>query len=344
MRTILFSFVFGSAIACGEALQKNTPATAPNEALAQETLAADTQPTAIAISQKEEVEAPLPPPSPDLAPGKPAPAPKGNSSTKKAAPAAKPAPAQPEQVLPAKPAPVLQIEEATAPPTAPVMERPAEVAAPQPPSHEPWDKLLGQHVGTDGKVNYKGLKNDKAKLDAYLLALQNNPPQDGWTRNETMAFWINAYNAFTVKMILDNYPLTSIMKLDGGKPWDKKWIKLGSKTYSLNNIENDILRPHYREARIHFAVNCAAKSCPPLLNKAWTADNLESNFDKQARAFVNNPKFNTISANRVKVSKIFEWYAADFGNLIEFLNKFSTTRISPNAKVEYVEYDWGLNE
>ena len=159
-----------------------------------------------------------------------------------------------------------------------------------------------------------------------------------------MAFWINAYNAFTVKLIVDNYPVASITKLDGGKPWDRKWIKIGDKTYSLNNIENDILRPQFKDARIHFAVNCAAQSCPPLLNKAWTADNLESNFEKQAKAFVNNPKFNTISAKNVKVSKIFDWYKADFGNLIDFLNKYASTNINGNAKVEYVEYDWALNE
>lgn len=214
---------------------------------------------------------------------------------------------------------------------------------PAPPSHETWNQLLSKYVSSTGKVNYSGIKNDIAKLDAYLSILKKNPPQDDWSRSEKMAFWINAYNAFTVKLIVDNYPVSSITSLHGGKPWDVKWIKIGGKTYSLNNIENDILRPKYKDARIHFAVNCAAKSCPPLLNRAWTANNLELNFEQQAKAFVNNSDFNSISTKKVQVSKIFEWYAADFGNLIEYLNRYSETEIKPNAKVEFKEYDWALN-
>ena len=217
-------------------------------------------------------------------------------------------------------------------------------AAPQPPSHDAWDKLLQQYVSAAGKVNYAGFKKDRSKLEAYLDILQKNAPQSEWSRPEKMAFWINVYNAFTVELIVDNYPVSSIMKLDGGKPWDRKWIDIGGKNYSLNNIENDILRPQFKDARIHFAVNCAAKSCPPLLNRAWTAANLEDNFEKQARAFINNPNFNKISEKEVEASKIFEWYASDFGNLAEFLNKYSATKINANAKVKYREYDWALNE
>jgi len=226
-----------------------------------------------------------------------------------------------------------------------VVPVPAEKpAAPLPPSHEDWDKLLKQYVSATGKVDYAGFKKDKTKLEAYVAVLQKNHPQNDWPRAEKMAFWINAYNAFTVKLIVDNYPISSIMKLDGGKTWDVKRINIGGKNYSLNNIENDILRPQFKDPRIHFAVNCAAKSCPPLLNRAWTAANLESNFEKQAKAFINNPDFNKISAKEVEVSKVFEWYAEDFGNLVEYLNKYSTTKINANAKVKYRDYDWALNE
>lgn len=214
----------------------------------------------------------------------------------------------------------------------------------QPPSHETWDQLLRQYVSATGKVNYAGLKKDKAKLEAYLDLLQKNPPQNEWPKGEKMAFWINAYNAFTVKLIVDHYPVSSIMKLDGGKPWDVKRMNAGGKSYSLNNIENDILRPQFKDARIHFAVNCAAKSCPPLLNRAWTAANLEADFEKQAKAFINNANFNKISSKEVELSKIFEWYAGDFGDLIAYLNKYASTKINANAKVKYREYDWGLNE
>jgi hypothetical protein len=238
-------------------------------------------------------------------------------------------------------------------PVAPTKQEPApapksEVENPKPeiaaPSHEAWDKLLQQYVSAAGKVNYEGFKKDKSKLEAYLETLKKNPPQAAWSNAEKMAFWINAYNAFTIKLIVDNYPLASITKLDGGKPWDVKRISIGDKTYSLNNIENDILRPQFKDARIHFAVNCAAKSCPPLLNRAWTAANLEANFEKQAKAFINNPQFNKISEKSVEVSKIFEWYAADFGNLVAYLNKYAATKINANAKIAFKEYDWGLNQ
>lgn len=271
-------------------------------------------------------------------------------STKKEKPAAPAVTTAPTAEAKSEPSPQTPVVEKT-PPSEPTIPQnqpvnlPVETpAVPQPPSHEAWDKLLQQYVSDAGKVNYAGFKKDKAKLEAYLTILQKNPPQNDWSRADKMAFWINAYNAFTVKLIVDNYPISSIMKLDGGKPWDVKRIDIGGKNYSLNNIENDILRPQFKDARIHFAVNCAAKSCPPLLNRAWTAANLESNFEKQAKAFINNTNFNKISAKEVEVSKIFEWYAADFGNLIEFLNKYATTKIDAGAKVKYREYDWALNE
>lgn len=210
-------------------------------------------------------------------------------------------------------------------------------------SHEAWDALLKKYVSADGKVNYKGFKTSERELDAYLDHLAKNPIKSDWSRAEQMVYWINAYNAFTIKLIVDNYPVGSITNLHGGKPWDVKWIKLGDQTYSLNNIENDILRPKFKDARIHFAVNCAAQSCPPLLNRAWRSGSLNSTFDQQAKKFINNPKFNKISANAVQISKIFEWYASDFGNIVDYLNKYSNTKINANAKVTYLEYDWALN-
>lgn len=210
-------------------------------------------------------------------------------------------------------------------------------------THEAWDALLKAHVSSTGKVNYAGFKNKQAALDAYLESLKNNPPASTWSRNEKLAFWINAYNAFTVKLIVDNYPISSITKLHNGKPWDVKWINIGNKIYSLNNIENDLIRPTFKEPRIHFAVNCAAQSCPPLLNRAWTADNLNRNFEKQTKAFINNSKYNNVSSSEIQISKIFEWYGEDFGNIIDYLNKYANTKIEANATVKYKEYDWALN-
>ncbi|MEY3368504.1 MAG: hypothetical protein RI973_1659 [Bacteroidota bacterium] len=212
------------------------------------------------------------------------------------------------------------------------------------PSHNIWDALLRKYVNSKGQINYKGLKKEQQKLQSYLSLLQNAPPQGNWSRAEKMTYWINAYNAFTVKLILDNYPLTSIMKLDNGKTWDVKRIRIGNVNYSLNDIEHEQIRKQFKDARIHFAVNCAAKSCPPLLNRAWTATNLEADLENQTRAFVNDPRANQISAKQASLSKIFEWYATDFGNLTDFLNRYSKVKISGKTSIRYMEYDWSLNE
>jgi len=233
---------------------------------------------------------------------------------------------------------------------APKVEKPVEkVEAPSAPkpvalSHDAWDGLLRKYVSASGTVNYGGFKTDKAKLENYLGLLAANPPQAAWERSKAMAYWINAYNAFTVKLIVDNYPVGSITDLEGGKPWSKRWIKLGSQTYSLDQIEKEILLKKYKDARVHFAVNCAAKSCPALLNQAWTASNLESNFERQTKQFINNPQFNEISPKSAKISQLFNWYASDFGDVTAFINKYSSTQLKSNAKIDFMEYNWKLNE
>lgn len=226
------------------------------------------------------------------------------------------------------------------------IHQPEIIAPPQPAPtiHEIWDELLKKYVSPTGKVNYRGFKNEQAKLDAYLQKLSENVPTAANSRNEKMAFWINAYNAATIRLILENYPISSITKLDGGKTWDVRRIQLGSKKYSLNEIENEILRPQFRDPRIHFAVNCAAKSCPPLLNEAFFSEKLDSQLEQQTRRFVQSRTANSISENAVEVSKIFEWYTSDFGDLKKFLNRYSTVKISDAALVKFKEYDWGLNE
>ncbi len=209
--------------------------------------------------------------------------------------------------------------------------------------HDGFDSLLKKYVSSAGKVNYKGLKKDEGKLDSYLQKLESTNIEKSWSRNKKLAFWINAYNAYTIKLILKNHPVKSIMDLHNGKPWDVKWIKLDNRTLSLNNIENDIIRPQFNEPRIHFAVNCAAKSCPPLLNKAWTANNLNTYFDRQTKSFINNSNYNSISSNKVEVSKIFDWYGKDFGDLRTYLNKYSNTQISSGTSINFKSYNWELN-
>jgi hypothetical protein len=163
------------------------------------------------------------------------------------------------------------------------------------------------------------------------------------SRNDKLAYWINIYNAFTLKKIVTNYPISSITKLDGGKPWDHKFIEIAGKTYSLNEIENEIIRPTFQEPRIHFAVNCAANSCPPLLNLAYTSDNLEKLLEQQTRSFINNTTHNTIGIDKLNLSKIFDWYSKDFGNVIAFINRYSKVKIKADAEIKYNEYDWNLN-
>lgn len=208
--------------------------------------------------------------------------------------------------------------------------------------HSVFNELLSKYVGVNGFVNYKGLKNEESKLDSYLNSLTENYIKSSWSRNEKLAYWINAYNAYTLKLILKNYPLSSITDIDNGNPWDTKWINLGGKNLSLNNIENDIIRPTFNEPRIHFAVNCAAKSCPPLMNSAFVASKLDSQLESQTQKFLNNSNYNMITSSKVSVSKIFEWYKGDFGDLSTFINRY-TKEDTKNAKIAFNEYNWALN-
>src|SRR6185503_8950236 len=133
------------------------------------------------------------------------------------------------------------------------------------PDHHRWSIELKKHVSIDGIVNYEVWSKDTRGIDQYLLQLSTNPVQNDWSKNERLAYWINAYNAFTIKLVLDHYPINSIRDLNEVNPWDEVWIKLGNTTYSLNQIENEIIRKQFNDPRIHFALNCASISCPPLL-------------------------------------------------------------------------------
>jgi hypothetical protein len=264
--------------------------------------------------------------------------------------------AQKPTLQPAKDKPVVEDETPQQPPPPPAPKKeaaqPGALPPPAPaatrsaagkPDHTAWNDLLQAYVSPTGLVNYGGLRGARAKLEGYLGQLAATPPRSDWSRQEAMAYWINAYNAYTVKLILDNYPVKSIKDIHGGEPWQVKWIELGTKKYSLNQIENDILRPLYKDPRIHFALNCAAKSCPPLYNRAFTAANLNGTLEQLTRAFINNPKFNTLQPGSAEVSRIFDWYGGDFGNLTGYLNKYATTRLEDSAAITFKSYDWDLN-
>jgi hypothetical protein len=209
--------------------------------------------------------------------------------------------------------------------------------------HLAWDALVRKNVGSNGKVSYKGFKSSATELNNYLAELSKEAPGSDWSKNEKLAFWINAYNAFTVKLIVDNYPLKSITDLS--KPWDTKNINIAGKMYSLGGIENDILRK-MNEPRIHFAINCASVSCPNLLNKAFLADKMSSQLALVTNSFFADGTKNDFSSKTIKISKLFDWYSVDFakGDVIKYINSNRTEQLSDKTKISYLEYDWSLNE
>jgi hypothetical protein len=211
-------------------------------------------------------------------------------------------------------------------------------------SHSKWNELLQKHVSKNGTVNYKGFQKDSKELKVYLTELSTNVPAKSWSKNAILAYWINAYNAYTVQLILDNYPTKSIKNISD--PWGKKFFSLGNKKYSLEEIEHEILRK-MDEPRIHFAINCASFSCPNLLNEAYTETKLHQQLVTVSKSFINDKTKNSITANKIEISKIFDWFAGDFkrkGSIIDFLNQYSIVKISSKAKITYKDYNWSLNE
>jgi hypothetical protein len=208
--------------------------------------------------------------------------------------------------------------------------------------HSQWTQLLKKYVTNEGKVDYKGFLQDKSHLDDYLNALAKQVPTNDWSVQEQLAYYINLYNAQTVNLILKNYPIKSIKDIDG--PWTKDFIKIGEKELSLGALEHSILRK-MNEPRIHFAINCASGSCPKLLNEAYTPEKLEEQLEKVTHGFINSGN-NTISSNKLELSRIFKWYKGDFknGELIQFIDPYTEVKIDPKAKISYKEYDWSLNE
>ncbi|WP_242155675.1 DUF547 domain-containing protein [Aestuariivivens sediminis] len=211
-------------------------------------------------------------------------------------------------------------------------------------SHKSWDTLLKKHVSEDGAVDYEGFKTDWKALSDYLEYLGQNVPQDSWSKEEQLSFWINAYNAMTVDLILRHYPVKSIKDIK--QPWKQRLWKVGTQWYHLNAIEHEVLR-NMNEPRIHFALVCASRSCPRLRNAAYTASTLEDQLQNVTREFLTDPEKNTISQNRLELSKLFQWYTKDFkkhGGLIDFLNQYVDIPISDKATLTYKDYDWGLNK
>lgn len=222
----------------------------------------------------------------------------------------------------------------------------------QPFTHEQWTNLLQKHVNPDGWVNYDGFIKDSLQLNNYLQQIESNYPNEkNWSREQILAYWINAYNAYTVQIVIRNYPVASIKDIKPGvaflnSVWDIKFITIEGEQLDLNNIEHNILRK-MNEPRIHFAVNCASYSCPKLLNTAYEAATIDNQLNQQAIDFINDPKRNVITAEKADVSSIFNWFTGDFTNddsLKDFLNKYSKVPITENTGINFLEYNWNLNK
>ena len=214
----------------------------------------------------------------------------------------------------------------------------------QPADHSLWTDVLQTYVSDKGSVDYKDLQNNKFILNSYLKVLRANTPNYAWSIDAKKAYWINAYNAFTVQLILENYPLKSIKDLR--RPWDQCFIEIDGEKITLNTIEHEILRP-MGDPRIHFAIVCASKSCPKLLNYAYESETLDQQLDHVTKMFINDPSRNSISQSNVKISKIFKWFKTDFPKseaFIVFLNNYSTIKILAKAEIDYLNYSWNLNE
>lgn len=209
--------------------------------------------------------------------------------------------------------------------------------------HMRWGQMLGKYVSDSGKVNYLAWQNESAELDAYLEGLANMPPRENWPLPQKLAYWINAYNALTIQLILKNYPIRSIRDIK--KPWSRIVFKTNDKSYSLHFIEHEILRK-LGEPRIHFAINCASISCPKLQNKPFVGNQLTDQLEAATSSFILDETKNNFNYEIPKVSRIFLWFGKDFGTKLErkaFLEKYSGKNLH-SEKLDYLDYEWGLNE
>jgi hypothetical protein len=218
--------------------------------------------------------------------------------------------------------------------------------------HRIYAELLAKYVN-NGQVDYDGFKREESRLDQYLNVLKNIDPVQ-LSRNEQFAFYANAYNAWTIKLILSKYPdINSIKELGIFKtgPWKKKVVSLKGEKVSLDNIEHKILRPRFKDPRVHFAINCAALSCPPLRSVPYYGDRLDKQLDDATMAFINNSKRTYLDGNTLYVSKIFDWFDEDFDNdPYSYVLKYAKGNFKEEleakkgkVKVKYLHYDWSLN-
>jgi hypothetical protein len=228
--------------------------------------------------------------------------------------------------------------------------------------HRDWDRLLTIYVvsGADGINRFaygRVSPSDRRALDAYIERLARTPILNH-NRNEQLAYWINLYNVLTIKLVIEHYPVRSIRDIDlspgllSDGPWDRKLVRIGRHAVSLNDIEHRILRPIWRDPRVHYVVNCAAVGCPNLLPGAFTASNADGLMTRAAIDYVNHPRGARLVEGNLVISKIYLWYAEDFGGtserIIAHMRRYARPElvglIRADASIADYEYDWALND
>jgi hypothetical protein len=225
--------------------------------------------------------------------------------------------------------------------------------------HAPWSALIERYrrLGPDGVAlfAYAAVTHeDRAALAAYVEGLQAARVTE-LARPAQLAYWINLYNALTVKVILDNYPLASIRDISSGLfssgPWGLDLVTVEGHDLSLDDIEHEILRPIWRDARIHYVVNCASIGCPNLAAVAFTAENAPALMDAGARDYINHPRGVRVEDGAIVASSLYDWYAGDFGTQLDLMAHFRryaepglTAMLAGHTHVRAYSYDWALNE
>ncbi|MEM8821029.1 MAG: DUF547 domain-containing protein [Pseudomonadota bacterium] len=228
--------------------------------------------------------------------------------------------------------------------------------------HSSWDRLTREHLsrGANGValLDYAGFDaTDRRVIADYIAALEATPVSQ-LNRSEQFAFWLNLYNAATVAVILEHYPVKSIRDIDispgffADGPWGARLLSVEEEELSLDDIEHRILRPIWQDPRIHYGVNCASIGCPDLRAGAFTGSNVDTALDEAARAFVNHPRGATVREGRLVVSSIFDWFEEDFGGddsgVIAHLKRFAepalAQRLEGISRISDDDYDWQLND
>ena len=221
-------------------------------------------------------------------------------------------------------------------------EMPAEEEDTKKTKEEIWHELL-EFVDVEGKVDYERFVDMKSDLAEYLKLMDEEGPELG--ELYPLSYYLNLYNASTIMLIVENYPVSSIKDIPDA--WTNKIVKIKGQNYSLNELENDLIRKQFKNPKVHFGLNCAAKSCPKLFNKPFVGD-AEDQLAKMTHAFLSNAKYGVlIEGETVNLSKIFEWYAEDFGgkeNLLKWVGSELKVDLENKKLGPFIKYDWSLNK